>query len=338
MLFLLYINDISNTVNHCNIRLFADDTCLFIEVDSSKDNDNCREEAANFIDNDLKEIQTWADKWLITFSPPKTKSLIISNKPDYHLNPRIHLNGFEIEEVKHHTYLGLKFSSNLKWSEHINTISTKARKRLNLMIPLKFKLDRKSLETMYMSFVLPITEYCNVVWGGTYETDLQKLEKIHIDAMRIVTGATAKCSLNKLYLETKWSSLSQRHHKSVALMMFKIKNNLSPEYLTYLLPPDNAERTTYNLRNRDDIYLPTFRLESYRRSFIPYATRVWNDLPLELRNLNNLKDFRTKLYCDKPEPSILYYYGQRWPAIHHARMRIGCSKLQYDLNFKDIRS
>ena len=27
----------------------------------------------------------------------------------------------------------------------------------------------------------------------------------------------------------------------------------------------------------------------------------------------------------------LYYYGKRWPAIHHARLRIGCSKLNSDL-------
>ena len=28
---------------------------------------------------------------------------------------------------------------------------------------------------------------------------------------------------------------------------------------------------------------------------------------------------------------LLYYYGARWPSVHHARMKIGCSKLKYDL-------
>ena len=31
------------------------------------------------------------------------------------------------------------------------------------------------------------------------------------------------------------------------------------------------------------------------------------------------------------ERILLYYYGKRWSSIHHARMRIGCSKLNYDL-------
>ena len=27
------------------------------------------------------------------------------------------------------------------------------------------------------------------------------------------------------------------------------------------------------------------------------------------------------------------YYGERWPCVHHARMRIGCSKLRKDLHY-----
>ena len=85
-------------VTHCQIRLFADDTCLFIEVDN-------RDTTAELINSDLEEIQTWANKWLVTFSPPKTKSLIISNKNDFRLNPSVNLNGHAIDEVD---YLGLK--------------------------------------------------------------------------------------------------------------------------------------------------------------------------------------------------------------------------------------
>ena len=29
--------------------------------------------------------------------------------------------------------------------------------------------------------------------------------------------------------------------------------------------------------------------------------------------------------------TVLYYYGERWPSVHHARMRTGCSLLRKDL-------
>jgi len=92
------------------------------------------------------------------------------------LNPPVIFNTQVIEEVTSHTYLGLKFSNNLRWNNHIHDISLRARQRLNLMIPLKYKLNRQALETMYHAFVLPSMEYGIVVWGGTYDSDMAKLE------------------------------------------------------------------------------------------------------------------------------------------------------------------
>ena len=72
-------------------------------------------------------------------------------------------------------YLGLRFSSNLRWKAHIHDVSIKAKKKLNLMTPLKMKVDRHSLEIMYKSFVLPSMEYAIAVWGGSYDSDIDKL-------------------------------------------------------------------------------------------------------------------------------------------------------------------
>lgn len=58
----------------------------------------------------------------------------------------------------------------------------------------------------------------------------------------------------------------------------------------------------------------------------------WNKLPLEVQNLPSLCTLKNHFKRrDKP---TLYYFGERFPAVHHARMRmIGCSKLQSDLYF-----
>jgi hypothetical protein len=54
---LFLINDITSNIRHCNASLFADDTCLFIEVEDGRD-------SANLIDTDLRNIDTWAKDWL----------------------------------------------------------------------------------------------------------------------------------------------------------------------------------------------------------------------------------------------------------------------------------
>ena len=65
LLFLLYINDIVLNIGS-NIRLFADDTSLFIIVDDPVADATC-------INSDLGRITQWAATWLVTFNPVKNR-------------------------------------------------------------------------------------------------------------------------------------------------------------------------------------------------------------------------------------------------------------------------
>ena len=326
LLFLLYINDLPNVVRNCEIRLFADDTCLFIEVDNRLD-------TSIRICEDLASINEWSKKWIVKFSAPKTKSLIISNKKDSQLNPRVYIDNQPVDEVKTFKYLGLHFMSNLRWSQHIESVSSKAQKRLNSMLALKWKLDRKSLEIMYSAFILPSLEYGNVVWGGTFDSDLCKLERIHVEGMRLITGATARSSISRLYEDTGFFNIKTRCNNSMLTMMFKIKNNNCPAYLRDLLPPENKDLSKYNLRNKDNFNIPFARLDTFKRSFFPAAVSLWNALSENVRILRSLDEFKNYLKSSCDELNVLYYYGQRWPSVHHARLRMGCSKLRCDLFF-----
>ena len=102
------------------------------------------------------------------------------------------------------------------WHEHINYITSRAWIRLNVMRKLKFILDRKSLEIIYTSFIRPILEYADVVWDNCTQYEINALEKIQIQAARIVTGTTTLVSLDKLYQETGWETLEERK-KSITM-------------------------------------------------------------------------------------------------------------------------
>ena len=43
------------------------------------------------------------------------------------------------------------------------------------------------------------------------------------------------------------------------------------------------------------------------------------------------ESFKNHLRNKLDPANELYYYGERWPSVHHSRMRIGCSKLNSDL-------
>jgi hypothetical protein len=189
--------------------MFADDTCLFVEIDDT-------EEAAMSLNSDLKSITEWANKWLVTFSPPKTNEMIITKKKGL-VHPTLYMGNQEITKVQSHKHLGLILSSNLTWTEHVDYIATKANKLLNYLAPLKMKLDRKPLEIAYFSFIRPIIEYADLVWDNTKPNDhtLEVLDKVNTKAARLVCGATARCNVARLYEENKWETLKLIAEKSI---------------------------------------------------------------------------------------------------------------------------
>ena len=71
---------------------FADDTCLFIAVDDS-------ELAAEQI---INAFDKWSKDWLVSFSPSKTESMIISNKINTPNHPPMYWQNIEINNVSQH--------------------------------------------------------------------------------------------------------------------------------------------------------------------------------------------------------------------------------------------
>ena len=63
---------------------------------------------------------------------------------------------------------------------------------------LKYDLDRKSLETIYKSFVRPLLEYADVIWDNCTQQNKNELELIQLEAARITTGATKLVSVANL--------------------------------------------------------------------------------------------------------------------------------------------
>lgn len=328
LLFLVYINDIVQDINS-TIRLFADDTSLYIIVENPAI-------AAQILNSDIAKVYAWASKWLVTFNPDKSEALLVSRKYNKLNHPPVHMDYQFISETDSHKHLGLILSNNCTWHEHFEYIKSKAWKRVNVMRKLKSQLDRKSLQTIYFSFIRPLLEYGDVVWCNCTLYESNELEKIHNEAARIVTGATKLVSLNSLFRETGWESLSARRRKHKLTLFYKMKNNLCPDYLCSLVSPSTGSMTTYNLRNAENLQTVHSNTQQYYRSFLPSVIREWNNLPLNIRNSSNLSSFKKNLNTDIITIPKYYYTGNRMAQILHTRLRTNCSSLNLDLFHKNI--
>ena len=124
------------------------------------------------------------------------------------------MNQQDIITVESHKHLGLTFTNDISWHEHLNNIKTKAWHRINVMRKLKSQLNRKSLQIIYFSFIRPLLEYADVVWDNCTQYEANKLEKIQHSAARIVSGVTKLVSIKKILKEVGWDTLSLAEEKT----------------------------------------------------------------------------------------------------------------------------
>ena len=71
-------------------------------------------------------------------------------------------------------------------------------------------------------------EYADVIWDGACQKDIDKMNKIHLTAARIVTGGTEKCRTENLLEEVEWESLLSRRRRHKLELFYKIVNGMSP--------------------------------------------------------------------------------------------------------------
>lgn len=88
-----------------------------------------------------------------------------------------------------------------------------------------------------MAFIRPILEYGDVVWGNCTKENSELLEKVQIEAARIITGLRVNSSRSILYSELGWETLQSRRDKHKLILFYKIIHGLAPQYLLDLIQP-----------------------------------------------------------------------------------------------------
>ena len=111
-----------------------------------------------------------------------------------------------VEIINNHKHVVVTLSSDVNSATHIDNITTSALKQVYVLRKLKFTLSKKGLSDIYITFIRPFLEYACELWDGCFEYDSDKIEKIQLEAARIVTGLRKFSSLEVLYFETGWET------------------------------------------------------------------------------------------------------------------------------------
>ena len=122
LLFLTFINDIPTGITS-KLRLFADDCLMYRSISSPQDSVN--------LQHDIDRLHQWSLDWQMKFNTDKCHLMRLTRRRKI-TSTQYDLGGDQLTSVEEYPYLGLTFSSNMSWQNHIEKVSNKANRMLGL--------------------------------------------------------------------------------------------------------------------------------------------------------------------------------------------------------------
>lgn len=278
VLYIIYTFDLPRCLQ-CPVSIFADDTKIFANplVDYTH------------LQADLDRVANWSKDWLINLNSTKCTVLHIGNK-----NPKLTytLNGTQLQPVKQQTDLGVIITEDLKWENHITTITKKANSFIYLIRKAFGTLTPEMMLKIYKTYVRPLLEYAFQAWSPYFVKDIDQIEKVQRGFTKVPRKLKRLSYEDRLEM-LKLGTLKERRERGDLIETFKILNGHYdlPEFEQIFTRNKNS-----NLRGHSLKLQSCFSHNNPHKHFLTNrVVKAWNKLPEEVVTASNVNQFKNRL-------------------------------------------
>ena len=178
LLFLVFVNDLSEVVVNSQFAMFADDCKCAKLVSGLQD--------SNKLKKDLVNLCTWSLQWKLKFKEVKCVHLrCCKSKPI--VDTSYSLNNCELSLSDHHKDLGVLISSDLTFSAHYDMIVRKAYRTIGLLRrTFSNRTCVKEKRLLYLTLVRSQLVHCSSVWRPHLLKHIEFLEGVQRRATKYV--------------------------------------------------------------------------------------------------------------------------------------------------------
>ena len=283
LLFLIYMNDLPNSVEIANITMFADDTSLSRSFKSIGE-----------LDMELLPVFTNICEWLkankVNLNTVKTEFMIIgTSKRVGHLDIAPETTPYALfvndASIKH------------VWKHHINYISQKIKCNVSILNCMSKVLPTESLCMLYKTLTEPHLRYFSIIWRNFGEIVKDKLKALQNRVARIITRTPFEVANHFALLKhLKWLDVRNIIKLDMGIPMYETMNQLVPGQISEMFI---CLSTQYSYQTRSmvngNLFIPANHLMTEQRSLRYAVSKLWNEIPYEIRNANSLNSFKIKL-------------------------------------------
>lgn len=287
LLFILYVNDLGDCLQNSKIKMFADDTLIYVIEDRIED-------ATNFINDDLNVLYNKICQNKLKLNVDKTKVMIISNKQFDRNNVNIYINGSRLEIENEIKYLGVILDDKLKFNKNTDYLCKKIGKKTNVISRLRNELNMGQKAMLYKTIVEPHFTYCSSILFLCTNDDIDRLQVLQNKCMRNILKMDRFTSTEVLTEALEILNVKQIILYRTLIFIHNIVNKWAPQYLSNRIKYRNDEHNL-NLRNTTYI-MPTNATKACSQNSLFYkGIKLFNDLPVEIREEENYKKYDEKL-------------------------------------------
>ena len=183
LLFLIYINDLPNSLQNAVPRMFADDTNLTLSVKTLT-------ELKLALAPELNNLSCWLKANKLSLNVAKTELMIIGSRQRLSAqcdDVEIRIDDQIIERVDHTKSLGLFIDAHLSWCKQVEEICKKVSSAIGALKRVRPFISKETAIQIYNALIIPHFDYSSPVWDCLSGYLSEKLQILQNRAARVIT-------------------------------------------------------------------------------------------------------------------------------------------------------
>ena len=275
LLFIIFINDLSDQMQYVSTIMYADDTVLFLSHKKKSEIERC-------LNKDMENLLHYfrQNELVINLKPGKTETMLFGTcKRLKNAGGELEVlyNNVKISFTKTYKYLGNILDSNMNFSLNFDASYKNTSGRLRLLEQMRCYLTTKAARLVYVMMIVPIVTAGCTLKSPYNATQSAKLLSLDRRAKKIV-GANDTTPLESL--------ANRERCLLVKKCLTQEMNDKFNQYFKVLDHKINTRNNTISLK------IPPAKLEIFKNTFYFSGTVLYNSLPNEIRKVDSYRKFK----------------------------------------------
>ena len=287
LLFILYINDLSQVIQYCKIHMFADDTLIYFAGTSEQ-------EVVTRVNDELRIVNQWLSSNSLSVNVAKTKCMVMGRSgfiERVESSHSVSLMGSALDWVTKFKYFGVIIDNRLCFKEHAEYVNGKMAKKINILCKLRKILSKGAKGQLFKSIIVPHLRYCFTVLIMVNKSYIEKLQVTFNEGLRAVLKKRRSERVSDMLQEIGYLMVGREVERDVLTFIYRLENGLLPSYLNQLVMK-NCDVHQYLTKQASNFHIG--RSVRAKRT-VNNGVVMYNALPREVRDSTNVGQFRERV-------------------------------------------